>query len=365
MIINAGLRFDYFDPNAILPENFADPLISDAKDPSSDIYLNSRTPAEDRIKNPTSADITTRVSPRIGVSFPISELDVFHINYGHYFGLPGMGEMFNNYSWSLLGAFKYIGNPNLKEEKIISYEAGIEHGFNDNIKLSVTGFYKDMADLVNFQKFIDQATGAPYWVKVNSDYGNVKGFEVSLSTRRWNNMIAQVAYTYQIAKGKNSSSNQSFSDDYNNRRPRTDEFFLDWDVRHTVTANVDYRVPKDWMDSKWLGDWGVNAILTYNSGRPYTSANTVPPPNLPEINDERYPSWLNVDVRLFKNFPVWENVRFGAFLEIFNLLNDRTLRTIHNTEQYDLGADAGDGTWNRPDVWATPRDMRLGFEILF
>ncbi len=365
MIINAGLRFDYFDPNAIVPENFNDPLVDAARDPSSDLYLDSRTPAEDRIKNPTTARVTTRVSPRIGLSFPITELDVFHINYGHYFGLPGMGEMFNNYSWSLLGAFKYIGNPNLREEKIISYEAGIEHGFNDDIKLSVTGFFKDMADLVNFQKFIDQATGSPYWVKVNADYGNVKGFEISLATRRWNNLIAQVAYTYQIARGKNSSSNQSFTDDYNNRRPRTDEFYLDWDVRHTVSANFDYRVPENWMDSKWLGDWGLNMILTYNSGRPYTSANTVPPPNLPAINDKRYPDWLNIDLRVFKNFPLWENVKLGAFVEVFNLLDNRTLRTINNTEQYDQGFDKGDGTWNTPTVWATPREMRLGFEVRF
>jgi hypothetical protein len=119
------------------------------------------------------------------------------------------------------------------------------------------------------------------------------------------------------------------------------------------------------MDSKWLGDWGANLIVTYNSGRPYTSSNTVPPPFQPPINDQRYPAWTNVDLKLFKNFPVWDTIRFGAFFEVFNLLNDRTLRTIVNTQQYDLGADSGDGNWNNPTVWASPRQMRLGFELLF
>jgi hypothetical protein len=68
---------------------------------------------------------------------------------------------------------------------------------------------------------------------------------------------------------------------------------------------------------------------------------------------------------MFKNFPVWESVTFGAFLEIYNLTNQRNLLTIYNVEQYYLGADEGDGTWNRPDVWSTPRAMRLGLELRF
>lgn len=365
MIINAGLRFDYFDPNGIVPENFEDPLIDEAKDPTSDNYLDSRTPAEDRLKNPTKTNTLARVSPRIGISFPITTRDVFHINYGHYMGIPALGNLYDNYTWSLLGAHKYLGNPNLREEKIISYEAGVVHGFSDDIRLSVTGFYKDIADLVNKQKYIDGETGAPYWVNINADYASVKGFEMSLATRRVYNTIASVSYTYQIAKGKNSDNEQSFQDDYDSRRPRTDEFFLDWDVRHTAAVNVDYRVPEVWMDSKWLGDWGVNMLLTYNSGRPYTSANTVPPPAQPPVNDKRMPAWTNIDMRIFKNFPVWKSVRFGAFLEIFNLTDSRVLRSIHNTEQYDLGDDEGDGRWNRPDVWSTPRELRLGFEMKF
>jgi hypothetical protein len=72
-----------------------------------------------------------------------------------------------------------------------------------------------------------------------------------------------------------------------------------------------------------------------------------------------------VDIRLFKNFSVWKSIKFGAFFEVYNLFNDRTLRTIQNTEQYDLGADEGDGTQNVPWAWANPRQMRLGFELVF
>jgi hypothetical protein len=365
MIINAGLRFDFFNPRAILPENFNDPLVDEALDPNSELYLNPRSPAEDRIKNPTAADVLYRLAPRIGIAFPITERDVFHINYGHYFGLPPYDDLFYNYSWSLLGAFKYLGNPNLRDEKTISYEAGIEHGFTDDVKIRLTGFYKDIADMVNMKKYKNQLTGSPYFVNINADYGSSKGFEVALETRRLYNFMGMLSYTYMIARGKNSNAEQSFNDDYNNRRPRTDDFYLDWDVRHTISANVDYRVPEVWMDSKWLGDWGINLIVTYNSGRPYTSVTSVPPPYQPPINDKRYPAWTNMDMKIFKNFPVWNKIRAGAFFEVFNILDDRTLRTIIDTQQYDLGADDGDGNWNNPTAWATPRQMRIGFEVLF
>jgi outer membrane receptor for ferrienterochelin and colicin len=365
MIINFGLRFEYFDPNAILPEDFADPLREEARDRNSPLYDNPESSAEDRIKNPRSADKQYHLSPRIGISFPITANDVFHINYGHYFGMPPLGVVYDNYSWALLGAYKYMGNPNVQNEKIISYEAGVEHGFSDDVKLVVTGFYKDIADLINFRKFIDAESGSPYWVTVNADYANVKGFELSLQTRRWYNAIMQVAYTWSYAKGKTSDSYQAFQDDYDSRLPRTEDFFLDWDVRHTLSANFDYRIPEGFFGNQLIDDWGVNFILTYNSGRPYTSANTVPPPNQPAINDKRYPSWMNVDMRLFKNFSVWKSIKLGVFFEVFNLFNERPIRTIDNEEKYDLGFDEGDGTQNRPDRWATPMETRLGFELLF
>ncbi len=210
MIVNAGLRFVFFDPDAIVPENFTDPLVADAKDPNSELYQNPLSPAEDRIKNPTQARSRSILMPRLGIAFPISAHDVFHINYGHYYGMPNMGTLYENYSWAMLGAYKYMGNPNMDWEKIISYEAGVEHGFSDDVKLVITGFYKDIADLVNKQKFRDDETGTPYWVNINADYAEVKGFEVALKTRRWYNTILNIAYTYSRAKGKNSNNRQAF-----------------------------------------------------------------------------------------------------------------------------------------------------------
>ncbi len=95
-----------------------------------------------------------------------------------------------------------------------------------------------------------------------------------------------------------------------------------------ISANFDYRIPEGYFDNIWTDDWGINFILTYNSGRPYTSSTMQSPPRYPPINDRRYPDWLNVDMRLYKNFTIHKSIKLGIFWEWWNILNDRTLRTI-------------------------------------
>ena len=111
-----------------------------------------------------------------------------------------------------------------------------------------------------------------------------------------------------------SNSVSAANDANNGRSPRTESYPLSWDVRHTVTANIDYRVPADWSKSAWLGDWGVSMILSYNSGRPWTSPQQPQPPGNLKINDQRYPAWLNINMRFFKNFSLWRQIRLGIFL---------------------------------------------------
>jgi outer membrane receptor for Fe3+-dicitrate len=366
MIINAGLRYDYFNPQAILPEDFTDPVVTAAKHPGYPLYWDVNATAEERIKNPKAARSTSLLMPRIGISFPITELDVIHINYGHYFAPPPLGDIYHNYSWSLsYGAYGWVGNPELQAEKNILYEVGLEHGFNRDIKLRGTVFYKDIADLIDESLYRDQLTGDPYRIKTNADFANVYGFELSLITRRWHNLLAQANYTYQFANGKSSNSESAYNDNVGGRQPRTESFPLDWDVRHTVNVNIDYRVPPKWLGSRWLDDWGLSTILTFNSGRPWTSPRQPPPPANLKINDQRYPSWLNVNLRFFKNFALWQQIRLGVFLEIYNLFNDRTLREIVDPSLYYDDLDDGDGPHNTPYVWAEPRHYRLGFEIVF
>ena len=93
MIINAGLRYDYFEPN-------------------DDYIVDLLNPQGER-KDATSKQM---VSPRLGVSFPITDEGILHFSYGHFYQLPPLNKL---YRTRVFGANEapIIGYANLKPEK--------------------------------------------------------------------------------------------------------------------------------------------------------------------------------------------------------------------------------------------------------
>jgi outer membrane receptor protein involved in Fe transport len=367
MIVNVGLRYDYFDPRTLVPFNYYDPLNPGYNDVNNPLYGDVSNLSA-RLKNPYPAKKEQQVSPRVGVSFPITDKDVLHVTYGHYFQLPVFDDYYTNHAFDLRGAFKYIGNPNLEAEKTVAYEAGLEHGFNAYMKLAVTGFYKDISGLVDHQRYYNSSTGQIFWINANSDYARVKGFEITLSQRPWHNFSGIVTYTYQIARGKSSDKTQGFLDNYYGLMPRTEDFPLDWDQRHTAKADVNWRSPKTLGPA--LGDFGLDVVFTFGSGRPFTGTSNVLHPNLPPINDKRFPNTWTIDLRVDKGFDFYKGANLDGFIEIQNLTNEANvnLNTV-NSDNFDVqyyetsGNPAGQ--YADPSFWTAPRRILAGIQLEF
>jgi len=366
MIVNVGLRYDYFDPKTVFPFNPADPLNPGYDNINNPLYGSIDDP--NRLKNPIEAKKKQQLSPRVGLSFPVTDKDVLHVSYGHYFQLPVFDDFYTNHAFDLRGAFKYIGNPNLSEQKTVAYEAGLEHGFNAFTKMAVTFFFKDIADLVDHKVFINQSTGVPFWVNTNADYARVKGFEVTISQRPWHNFQGIIAYTYQIARGKASDKTQSFLDDYYHLMPRTEDYPLDWDQRHTAKANINWRSPATLGPA--LGDFGIDAVFTFGSGRPYTGTSRVVPPNLPDFNDKRFPDSWQIDLRVDKGINFYRSAKLDAFVEIQNLTNraNINLNSVNDNNfdvQYYENSGNPSGQFADPAYWTAPRRILAGIQFEF
>lgn len=364
MILNVGLRYDFFNPKTFVPASLNDPLLEEfLNDPQN---ISSIFQPQSRLKGAINAKTKSQLSPRIGISYPISEKDVLHVTYGHYFQLPELFYLYQNLGYDLRGAFKYIGNPNLDVEKTIAYEAGLEHGFNDYLKVAVTGFYKDISNLVTFKKTI--VGSSTFWINTNSDYARVKGFEFTLTQRTWHGLSGLATYTYQIARGRASSGYQTFQDDYDNRKPRTEDYPLDWDQRNTARVNLNYQIPLDWgpviNEYHFLGDWALDFFWTYGSGTPYTSSSNVPQPAIPPVNDKTFPASWQIDVRAEKGFQIYQAYRANFFVEVRNLTNRANIVQSYDVERYDLTGFPG-GQFADPDVYNAPRRIMLGMEFVF
>ena len=360
MIVNAGLRFDYFDPN----------FDEYPADPTNPVQPGTTPDDPDHIINPISVPIKYHLSPRIGFSHPITERDVLHFTYGHYFQMPNFRLMFYGSDYDLSGAFPLVGNPDLEPEETVSYEVGVKHQFDDVTLLDVTGFYKDITGLTDTEKNFYSAVDA-YDRYVNGDYGNVRGAELTLMRRPSNFWAVNLSYTYSLAKGKSSSTGQNYTYAWAGWIIPKTESYLNWDQRHSANVDFDFRIPQG--EGPLLGDYpflegfGAHVTWTWGSGFPYSASGQGTAQ--PEINGERYPWTMNTDLRVNKRF--WTGpISLDFFCEVRNLFDRRNIDTIIDIAWYDADQD-GDGepdhdptgSQDNQTAYGTHRQIRFGLGI--
>ena len=75
LIVNAGLRVDYFEPDFVVPIDLTQYHLDTILDPATGSMISNRK----------TADPTYQVSPRLGVAFPISEQGVMRFSAGLFF----------------------------------------------------------------------------------------------------------------------------------------------------------------------------------------------------------------------------------------------------------------------------------------
>jgi len=179
LIMNLGLRYDFYNPN---DENY-----NDIFDPFG-TYGNA--PGEAGNPNTSPTKTYGQLSPRIGISHPISENTVLHFSYGHFFQRANFGDygegtevlgILNTYltdpGTGVLAPYN-LGNRSLLPRKTVEYELGIEHNIG-GIVADITAYYKDITNTVRTITVFTY-DGARYYTSGNGDYGDSKGVEISL-----------------------------------------------------------------------------------------------------------------------------------------------------------------------------------------
>ena len=369
LIVKIGLRYDRFDANY---KNYP----SDVNNPVTDPSMGGT------ILNPTSVAAKNYVSPRFSVAFPFTAVDKMRFTYDKYFQMPILRYAFRNLNYDLSGAFPIIGNANLEPERTTLYELGWEHLLTDDIAFETVGFYKDITGLTDIRQTYYTVTDW-YGLYYNTDYGNVRGFELNL-TKRGNWTSGSINYTYSVAKGKSSTSRQDYETVWANNIIPTTEQYLDWDQRHTVNGNIQLRIPRDVKNRnlRYFEDSGISVIGQYGSGLPFTFA-----PNAGRLvvnNNERLPWTLRFDVRMDKRFLLTKTTFLVLYVQINNIFDRQNV----DAEYFQAGGSMGDtidpsyymqgdadfdgkpdydmdGKYNDPEVWEMGRVIRAGLTFEF
>jgi len=349
MIINAGIRFDHFHPDA-------QKLESDDF-PAETLYV--------------QLEESSQLSPRLGVAHPISDRGMLYFSYGHFFQIPSYNYIYTNSELELRD--KEIAPGELKPQKTVIYEVGFRQEMVQDLALNVTGFYKDITNLIATKRFKLTAAES-YFQYINRDYGNVKGVTVELTKRQRDLLGFNFNYTYQVAEG-NASDPDAEHDDWAanlRRQPEKQVVPLDWDQTHTLNISVTLGQPDN---------WGLGLIGKYGSGLPYTPLDEKGH-RTGEENSERKPAQLNFDLNAHKDFILRDvygkDLHTAIFVRVYNLFDakneiivwDSTGRSTYNLNPYEnLVVEGGEALRldyiNRPHFYSEPRKVLVGFEVEF
>ncbi|KPJ61492.1 MAG: hypothetical protein AMJ46_02115 [Latescibacteria bacterium DG_63] len=372
LIMNLGMRYDFFDPNHKVFKDFEHPYDLNAPDslwhgPNRDqapIELERYDGAGNYLGGGlVDADVKWKLSPRLGASFPVTDNSYLHMQYGHFFQMPSFDYLYENEKFHTRGRWLIAGNADLEAEKTVAYEIGVNHLLSTNTAIDFTFFYKDITDMSETVTVGPTAESNPqgrenYVTFMNMGYGNVRGFEINLKRRHFNNWHYHGAYTFMVAKGFSSNINEGNLRRFDDEEFPTQQFYLDWDRRHSFLLTTGYSKPDD---------WSVDVVANYATGAPYTDPKTLS--RKPARNNARFESISNVDVELHKLLEVF-GYRTDVFMRITNLFDQRNLIAWDDTDQ-DLRnwlvANSGDylGPFGDYTVYGPPRNVVGGVKVSF
>jgi outer membrane receptor for ferrienterochelin and colicin len=355
MVVNFGVRYDYFDPNCYYPSNYRNPAnaISNVD--------TSRT---------LKANEFSYLSPRLGIAYQVADAAIVHFSYGHFFQMPPMYSMFAHYNWIIpTGDYETVlGNPNIAAEKTVSYEIGLWQKLNSLMALEVNLFYRDIYNLLGTEIWTTY-NQVKYGLYSNKDYGNVRGLEIKYDLS-YDALSIYSNYTLQYTRGNSDTPLQSFDREGGNKDPVSKLIPMNWDQRHTFNTTVSYNTD----------GFGLTTTAYFNSGTPYTfepiTESTTALINLLPNNDYKP---INYKIDFTTHFRLWENNNFEAKLSfsVYNLLNTlndvwvypktgRAYSNIINSTEilaYRSTFTNVSDQYENPAMYSTPRQLKLNLAI--
>jgi outer membrane receptor protein involved in Fe transport len=360
MILNFGLRLDYWFPGKYVDDAVENPDVVTIPDEIRVKYK------EDTFAWFGGRRFKARLSPRLGISHPVSDNQTLFFSYGHFSKWPKPQFIYAKLDpLNAQSSFQKFGNPNLNPETTVAYELGLKTQFTSDDVLTITAYYKDIFDYVNTRtaKIVSARFATESFITyVNSDYARSRGLELEYRKRigKWFN--GNAAFTYAIVTGKSSSADEGVLVLQGDLNESIKEQFVPWDKPLTASISASFYVEKDkpvfGFAPGILDDYNLYLRFFYQSGKRYTPAvftGAVDEQGRAEyefVTNERNSKvgddWFWVDLNFEKYFQLM-NLKFSVFVEVNNLLDTKNSAIINPVtgKAYEYGDDVP-VSWNDP-----------------
>lgn len=259
-------------------------------------------------------NMTDQLSPRLSLSYQLTEHWSLSGNAGLYYQLPpytALGFKNNNGLYANKYALRYM--------QVSQGSIGINWRKGDTFEVSLEGFYKDYDKIP-----LSVADGIPLTCKGN-DYG-VIGNELLTSTAQGRSYGAELLLKWLIAKKLNlASSFTLFKSEYRNNK-ESEYIASAWDNRFIFNLRGTYNLPRH---------WSVGMKVSCIGGAPYTpydadksslvtawNAQGKPYYDYTRYNEERLPAFTQVDIRIDKTFYL-KRCMLGFYIDLQNIAGSK------------------------------------------
>lgn len=259
-------------------------------------------------------DLSDQLSPRLSLSYQLTEHWSLSGNAGLYYQLPpytALGFKNNNGLYANKYALRYM--------QVSQGSIGLNWRKGDTFEVSVEGFYKDYDKIP-----LSVADDIPLTCKGN-DYG-VIGNELLTSTAQGRSYGAELLLKWLIAKKLNlASSFTLFKSEY--RTDKESEYIASaWDNRFIFNLRGTYNLPRHWSVGMKVSCIGGAPYTPYNADKSslVTAWNAQGKPyyDYTRYNEERLPAFTQVDIRIDKTFYL-KRCMLGFYIDLQNIAGSK------------------------------------------
>jgi outer membrane receptor protein involved in Fe transport len=358
MILNFGLRFDYWFPGKFVDDAVKNPDVITIPDQvRKEFYSDTYNFFGRRFKG--------RISPRLGISHPVSDFQTLFFSYGHFSKWPTPQFIYAKLNpVSAQSSFQTFGNPNLNPETTVAYELGLKTQFSLDDVLTVTAYYKDIFDYVSTRSALITTARSTrsFTTYVNSDYARSRGVELEYKKRLGKWFTGAANFSYAIITGKSSSPAEGVLVARGSLSESIKEYFMSWDRPFNASVSANFFVEKDealfGFGNGILDDYNVYVRAQFESGKRYTPAIfngyylADGRPDYETITYDRNnmigQDWFWIDLNFEKYLNIGD-LKFSVFVEVNNLLDAHNSAIINPAtgKAYELG-DPTPASYNDP-----------------
>jgi len=357
-VANLGLRGDWRMTSEFPMLDFDD-VDNKVNGPYSDLLLpgNNKGSDDDAINEfNTYEEIPLRrvskykISPRLGISHPISTVGKIYFNYGHMFQWPNAYDTYRiQYDTPAGNRVVNIGNPSLEPPRTIAYEIGYEQNILNTASLRLTGYYKDINNELDNTTY-NFLAGGNYTTLRNGHFRDVRGLEAFLQLRRGQIPFVSgwVSFNYMVESGSDYG-NFAYYEDPNQQPRQVSPEVSKPDVRPLFKVNVDFHTPTQ-FGPRWFGffsplaDINLNILFFWKRGQQFTWN----PDQIPYVdNNVRWAPRQHTDLRFSKIlFRTQNNVNASFYIDVTNLFNHKWMTPPFEDHYY------GHWAWDIHDWWS-------------